>query len=103
MSYTKGSTYIWSDGDQLHLWADAGLDDWKSMEQYIDKPNASGVQIPEHVADQFAILRFAEILKSGKVSSVVEQTLAQWAGNFGCIALEELAPSLIRFGEASAA
>ena len=97
MSYTKGSTYIWSDGEQLHLWADQGLDHWQSMEQYADKPNASGVQIPEDIADQFAVMRFAELLKLRRASTTVERSLAQWAGNFGCVALEELAPSIREF------
>jgi hypothetical protein len=103
VSYTKGSTYIWSDGEQLHLWAEEGLDSWRAMEQYVDKPNASGVQIPEEVADQFAAMRFAELLKLGQASAVIEKTLADWAGNFGCAALEELAPAIRRFCEAHAA
>jgi len=102
VSYTKGSTYIWSDGEQLHLWADEGLDDWKSMEQYADKPSASGVQIPEQVADQFAVMRFAELLKSGNAAAAVEQALSQCAGNFGCSALEELGPAIRRFCQAHA-
>lgn len=100
MSYTKGSTYIWSDGGQLHLWADEGLDHWKSMDQYADKPSASGVQIPEQVADPFAVMRFAELLKSGEAAAAIDQALAQWAGNFGCSALEELGPIIRRFCEA---
>jgi hypothetical protein len=103
VSYTKGSTYIWSDGEQLHLWADEGLDGWQAMEQYIAKPNAPGVQIPEHVADQFAVMRFAELLKSRQAPAVMESALALWVGNFGCVALEELAPAIRRFCEAHAA
>jgi hypothetical protein len=102
VSYTKGSTYIWSDGEQLHLWADEGLDHWESMEQYTDMPMASGVQIPEQIADQFAVMRFAELLKSGEAGAAVEQALARWAGNFGCSALEELAPVIRRFCQAHA-
>ncbi len=97
MSYTKGSTYIWSDGEQLHLWADEGMDHWQSMEQYSNKPSASGVQISEQVADQFAVMRFAELLKSGEAHAAIEQALAQWAGNFGCVALEEFAPVMRQF------
>ena len=99
MSYTKGSTYIWSDGEWLHLWADEGLDHWKSMEQYADKPGASGVQISERVADHFAVMRFAELLKSGETAAAIEQALAQWTGNFGCSALEDLGPVIRRFCE----
>ena len=97
MAYTKGSTYIWSDGEHLHIWAEQGLDDWQSMLQYEGKPNASGVQISDAIADQFAIMRFAELLKSRQGAAVMQQTLAQWGGNFGCAALEELASVIHAF------
>ena len=99
MAYTKGSTYIWSDGEQLHLWSEEGLDHWQSVPEYGEKSNGSGVQIPESVADQFAVMRFAELLKSGEASAAIEKALAQWGGNFGCVALEELAPRLRVFCE----
>lgn len=94
MAYTKGSTCIWSDGDRLHVWCEEGLDHWQSIPAYGDKPDASGVHIPESVADEFAVMRFAELVKSGDVSAVIERALARWGGNFGCAALEELAPRL---------
>jgi len=97
VSYTKGDTYIWSDGEFLHLWAEEGLDHWRTIEQYEGKPNASGVQVPESVADQFAVMRFAELLKLGEASASLEEALRQWAGNSGCHALEELAPVLRKF------
>ena len=103
MSYTKGSEYIWSDGEHLHLWSEMGLDQWQSMVQYTDKPNASGVQIPESIADQFAVMRFAELLKAGRASLVAEQALSQWGGNFGCAALEQLAPVIRKFSAENAA
>ena len=99
MAYTKGSTYIWSDGEQLHLWSEEGLDHWQSIPEYGDKPNGSGVQIPEPLADQFAVMRFAELLKSGEACAAINLAIAQWGGNFGCVALEELAPSLLAFCE----
>lgn len=100
MAYTKGSTYIWSDGEQLHLWSEEGLDHWQSIPEYGEKPKGSGVQIPEPVADQFAVMRFAELLKSGEACAVINRTVSQWGGNFGCVALEELAPRLLTFCEA---
>lgn len=97
MSYTKGSTYIWSDGERLHLWSESGLDHWQSIPEYGDKPNGSGVQIDEAIADQFAVMRFAELLKSSAASSAIEQAVAQWGGNYGCAALKALAPQIHSF------
>ena len=85
MAYFKGSPYIWSDGTHLHLWSDDGLDDWQSMEAYVDLPDASGVQIDETVMDQFAVMRVAELLENGTLLSVIEQALANM--NFGANAL----------------
>ncbi len=99
MAYTKGSTYIWSDGEQLHLWSETGLDHWQSIPAYGGKPGGSGVQIDEAIADQFAVMRFAELLKLGEARSAIEQAIAHWGGNFGCTALEELAPILRAFCE----
>ncbi|WP_457425287.1 hypothetical protein [Roseateles sp. P5_E7] len=92
MAYIKGSTHIWSDGEKLHLWCVSGLDNWQSMEAYEGNPNASGVQISEAVADEFSVMRFAELVKLGKVQEVVRRALAH--GNFGGTALAELASVL---------
>lgn len=94
MAYTRGEIYIWSDGTHLHLWSETGMDDWPAMEGYEGNAAASGVQIPEPVADEFAAMRFAEILASGRAVDVIERTLRHWGGNFGCVALERLATQL---------
>jgi hypothetical protein len=99
VAYIRGSTYIWSDGEHLHLWAEDGLDGWQSMEQFSGKPNASGVQIAEALVDQFAVMRFAELVKAGRVKSVMEVALAH--GNFGGAALAELAPLLVKVADAA--
>ena len=103
MAYTRGPTYIWSDGQFLHLWAEEGRDDWHYMEQFLDKPDASGVQIPEALADQFALMRLAELLKLGQASVVLERALAEHGGNAGSTALAELAPVLRSFFKENAA
>jgi hypothetical protein len=92
MSYTRGDPYIWSDGDHLHLWSTTGRDNWQTVEGYADNPNASGVQIAEPLADEFAVMRFAELLRLGQASAAIDRALQNWSGNFGCAALEELAP-----------
>ena len=92
MAYIKGSTYIWSDGEHLHLWSETGLDHWQSMEAYQNKPNASGVQISEESIDEFAVMRFAELVKLGTVANVIDRALSH--ENFGGQALLELAQEL---------
>ena len=52
------------------------------------------MQIEETIADQFAVMRFAELVKTGKVDDAIEKALAQ--GNFGCAALADVAPLLKR-------
>jgi hypothetical protein len=94
MSYTRGETYIWSDGERLHIWSESGMDDWHEAEKYEGNPNASGVQITESIADDFAVMRFAEILKAGNAQKSIESALANWSGNSGCEALEQFAEQL---------
>jgi hypothetical protein len=94
VAYTRGATYIWSDSEHLHIWSETGLDHWSEIEQYQGNPSASGVQIAEAVADEFAVMRFAEILLSGEVSAVVTRALNNWKGNTGCQALEQTALQL---------
>lgn len=62
------------------------------MEAYQGNPNASGVQISEVAADEFAVMRFAELVKLGIVSETIDRALAH--GNFGGSALSELALTL---------
>jgi hypothetical protein len=96
MSYTRGEPYIWSDGEQLHLWSESGMDGWPQMEAYAGKPKASGVQIPEVVADEFAVMRVAELLAMGNLPNVIERALGKWSGNFGCRALEAHSQQLLK-------
>lgn len=88
MSYTRGSTYIWSDDEHVHLWCESGMDDWPQMASYADNPAASGVQICHEIADEFAVMRVAELLATGTLAATVDRALAKWAGNLGCRALE---------------
>ncbi|WP_066262392.1 hypothetical protein [Hydrogenophaga flava] len=101
MAYTRGTTYIWSDSEHLHIWSERGLDHWPQMEQYQGKPSASGVQIAESIADEFAVMRFAELVASGEVEAVIARALSSWKGNTGCHALEQVAPQLARIAPRS--
>jgi len=99
MSYTRGETYIWSDGDHLHLWSESGMDNWPAMEAYAGKPGASGVQITEEIADEFAVMRVAELLAMGELSGAVQRALSKWSGNFGCHALERHSEHLMKLAK----
>lgn len=94
MSYFRGSIYIWSSGEILHLWTEDKHDDSRLPDGY-----ASGVEIPEPVADQFAVMRVAELIKLGQLDSVIDAALTQ--GNFGGDALAELAPLLRQIGRSA--
>lgn len=97
MSYMRGATNIWSDGEHLHLWADDGLDDWQTMERYDGLPDACGVKIREALIDQLAVMRFAELMNSGRAIPAIDHALMACGGNYGCLALEAFAPALRKF------
>ena len=94
MSYFRGSTYIGSSGETLHRWTEDKHDDSRLSEGY-----ASGVEIPEPVADQFAVMRVAELIKLGQLNAVIDAALTQ--GNFGGDALAGLAPLLRQVGRSA--
>jgi len=102
MSYTRGETYIWSDGDHLHLWSEVGMDHWPEMEAYAGKPTASGVKIPEEIADEFAVMRVAELLAMGELPAVILRALGKWSGNSGCLALERQSEQLSKLASTQA-
>jgi hypothetical protein len=41
-------------------------------------------------------MRFAELLKQGRVREIVERAISDYGGNGGCLILRELAPALLR-------
>ena len=90
MAYLKGEPYVWSDGEKLHIWSINGNDGWSEIEGMYGIPEASGVALAEKHADEFAVMRFAELIKEGRLSSTIERTLQQWSGNYGACALQEL-------------
>jgi len=63
MAYFRGDTYIWSDGDNLHLWSHNGMDSWDTTgwcldedeQRYPGYENASGVSVPEKIVDQLSL------------------------------------------------
>jgi hypothetical protein len=86
MAYFRGDPYIWSDGERLHLWLASG------HVPANDEIYVSGVSIPETTMDQFAVMRFAELLQLGTAGKAIADALEN--GNFGGDCLRRHADTL---------
>jgi hypothetical protein len=95
MAYMRGEPYIWSDGEKLHIWSKSGNDGWADMEGLHGIAEASGVALNEQHADEFAVMRFAELVHEGRLQVTIERALRQWGGNFGTTSLSALATALV--------
>ena len=94
MAYLCGSTYIWSDGERVHLWSQDGLDHWQDTE-FGQHPEASGVALREAITDQFVCMRFAQLIAGGRLEAAVRDTLEAAKGNVACEALTKLGPAIL--------
>ena len=115
MSYMRGPHYLWRDDGQIHLWSAAGYDGWdQSIWAHghgIDPdavperpdPSPSGIALPQAVADEYVLLRLAELVAEGAAVPTLDRALERHAGNSGALALAELALRLRRaLGDVSA-
>ena len=99
MSYLRGKTYIWSDGERFHVWVADGEDSWNES-VWAEGNNKDGevcpggVSILEHSLDEFTVMRFAELIDNGLLDSAIDRALNNWKGNFGCMALERNAVTI---------
>ena len=96
MAYMRGEPYIWSDGEKLHIWSQSGNDGWSDMESLQGIAEASGVALNEQHADEFAVMRFAELVREGRLEATIERALQQWGSNFGASSLRELGNLLVK-------
>jgi hypothetical protein len=106
MAYIRGANYIWHDHDRVHVWAADGFDNWQDsgwIEElrsqapgHADDTGPSGVALSQDVADLYVVMRFAELLKQRRVRELVERAVIAYGRNGGCLALQELAPALVR-------
>ena len=67
MSYLRGKTYIWSDGERFHIWVADGYDDWNEAGwaegvSADEDARPGGISISEHTLDEFAVMRLAELI-----------------------------------------
>lgn len=96
MSYMHGDIYIWAGDTSVHFWARDGYDGWNEAGWYdpTHATGASGVALPQTVADEYVVMRMAEMLNEGCVVAAIDQALAKYRGNGGCLALAEHAEIL---------
>ena len=89
MSYMRGDIYIWADSNHVHFWAREGYDHWDEAVWHGRTSNAkaSGVALPQSVADEYVVMRMAEMLDEGSVTVAIEHALEKFTGNGGCSAL----------------
>ena len=102
MAYIRGDYYLWADDSSVHIWARDGYDNWDdSVWNESSRGNGesrpSGVALPFEVADEFVIMRIAQIMDARQLTSVINRTIKKWEGNGGCRALTQLSERLKRF------
>jgi hypothetical protein len=100
-----GRQYIWVDPSHVHIWSAEGYDGWdeSSWVQGFEAPNdrrsaafgrPSGVSVRQKVADEYVVMRMAELVASGELIGAMDSALAKHGGNSGCRALVEHAQAL---------
>ena len=108
MSYMRGAHYFWSDGERIHLWSSEGYDGWDhsgwaegyGVEPHDPNravPSPGGVCLPEVVADEYVLMRLAELIHEGAAVAALDRAVASHGGpdgNGGAWALSELASAL---------
>lgn len=100
MSYIRGDYYLWRDDSRVHIWASDGYDDWddsvwnESSGEATAETHPSGVAVPFEVADEFVVMRIAELIEARQLTQVVTRAMEKWKGNGGCYALVRLADRL---------
>lgn len=105
MSYILGRQYVWVDATHLHIWSAEGYDGWdesswaKGFEPPTDRRSAAfglpgGVSVRQKVADEYVVMRMAELVATGELGAVMDRALANHGANSGCKALVNHAPAL---------
>jgi hypothetical protein len=106
LPYMLGRQYVWVDDTHLHIWSAEGYDGWdesswtKEFESPSDRRSAafgrpSGVSVRQKVADEYVVMRMAELVAKGELGAAIERALEKHGENSGCDALKAQAPSLL--------
>jgi hypothetical protein len=104
MSYIRGDYYLWADDESVHVWARDGYDGWDDSvwnEGHRDaatgaEAHPSGVAVPLEIADEFAVMRVAQLIEAHQLADIVSRTIEKWQGNGGCQALTAFGEQLKR-------
>jgi hypothetical protein len=105
MSYILGRQFVWLDATHLHIWSAEGYDGWdeSSWAQGFEPPGdrrsaafglPGGVSLRQQVADEYVVMRMAELVATGELGAVMDRALANHGANSGCQALIQRASSL---------
>jgi hypothetical protein len=105
MPYMLGRQYVWVDATHIHFWSAEGYDGWdeSSWAQGFEGPSdrrsaafglPSGVSVRQKVADEYVVMRMAELLATGELSAAMDRAVANHGENSGCQALVEYGASL---------
>ena len=105
MSYMLGRQYMWMDANHIHIWSAEGYDGWdesswaQSFEAPTERRSAafglpSGVSVRQKVADEYVVMRMAELVAAGELSAAMDRALANHGANTGCQALVKQASAL---------
>jgi hypothetical protein len=54
----------------------------------------SGVGLPQEIADEYAVMRFAQLIAEAGLRATIDRALAHGGGNGGCMALPQYADRL---------
>ncbi len=98
MSYMLGRQYVWVDETHVHFWSAEGYDGWdeSSWVQQFESPSGrrsaafgrpSGVSLRQKVADEYVVMRMAELVSTGDIGAAIDRALAQHGAHRGCQAL----------------
>jgi hypothetical protein len=105
MSYMQGRVFLWSDDSHVHIWSAEGYDGWdeSSWGQQFQAPSGrqssafgrpSGVSLRQKVADEYVVMRLAELVANGELTAVMDRALANHTESRGCEALANQASFL---------
>src|SRR3970040_1411579 len=75
---------IGADDSHVHVWARDGYDNWdgsvwnEGSGERNPERRPSGVSLPFEVADEFAVMRIAELIEAGQLTDAIKRTLEKW-------------------------
>ncbi len=99
MAYMRGQNYVWRGCDGVHFWSAEGYDGWDESgwaQAHAERSEASdgeilrkasGVGVPQAVADAYVMLRLAQLLDEGRAADILDAALVHGGDNVGAMAL----------------